>query len=119
MRFFIAFLFLSTPSVVALSQQRPTPSSYPLSHWSTTGSASQYAPDMDPAEEARLRHDFNLEMKTLDFDSVFSNMKPSGDSTSPHHRYFTPYLLQKSASDPSKLFRAQDSSNEMKLWEPR
>jgi hypothetical protein len=122
MRFFTLTLFLMALPTVALSQQSPTPTSNTLSHWSTTGSAIQYAPDMDPAEEARLRHDFPTSMdsliETIDLHSAHSGEGSLGFSIPQQQLYFSPYLLRQSLSDTSKLLPMQDPSSTLKLWKP-
>ena len=58
MRFFIVILFLMASPIAAMSQQSSAPATEkdcPLSHWSTTGAACEYAPDLSPAIEADLR----------------------------------------------------------------
>jgi hypothetical protein len=59
MKTFIAILFLTALPVAAMSQQSSVNPSdgkdCPLSHWSTTGAACFYAPDLPDPEEAGFK----------------------------------------------------------------
>ncbi len=132
MRFFIVTLFLSALPITAMSQQSPTPASYPLSHWSPTGSANEYAPDISPALEAKLKHTFLPsafpEIKTLmDFRSIHPAEAPEWNTTTQQHLYFAPLFQQNPLFETPKMLLLPETSNGILIpdssgplkWEPR
>jgi hypothetical protein len=124
MRFFIVILFLVALPMTAMSQQNPTPA---------IGSGIKYAPDISPALEARLRHDFLPSMYPedntfKDLHSIHLIEEPLESPIPQQQLYFTPFFQQNSlfenpktlvSPDSSHGILIPDSSNDLKLWELR
>src|SRR5271169_675738 len=123
MRFFVAILFLMALPMTAMSQQIPTPASYPRIQGSLKNGVIQSAPDISPGLEEQLKHNWLQPMSSEttileDFHAVRSGVKPPVNSSIQVPLHFKAPFLQKSQSDPSELIGVPDSFNALKLWEP-
>jgi hypothetical protein len=121
MKNLVAILFLMALPVAAMSQQSSANPSdgkdCPLSHWSTTGAACLYAPDLIPADESTLKPTFLR--TTLDANGDLLGGMPSKNSSSLSHQIFSPYFERRPLYNVSqKQLMLDSSTNELKIVDP-